>query len=221
MTALVDPDELCDAQQRQPASSDWAAPRGVSTYSTRYPDFPVPMIRRGRCVLWLAPADIEVWRAPVRRATMTSAPGLRHAIGDLQAMAEEHVNYEVSMAFVLARPWRVYEDLLIGVAVLESYLLHVRNVHEFLTTPRRPAFPFDVVGADYFDRPWKGSCLEPAEKQQIDRRLAAHLTLQRLQSNQAGGRYNWASPGGDRTLARVEGDAGVRAVCRRPRRTAC
>lgn len=34
----------------------------ISTYRRRYPDFPLPVISKGTCVLW-ARADIEAWRA--------------------------------------------------------------------------------------------------------------------------------------------------------------
>lgn len=33
----------------------------VSTYRTRYSDFPAPVVERGRCMLWLR-ADIEEWK---------------------------------------------------------------------------------------------------------------------------------------------------------------
>ena len=32
----------------------------ISTYRRRYPDFPVPVMSKGTCVLW-ARADIEAW----------------------------------------------------------------------------------------------------------------------------------------------------------------
>jgi hypothetical protein len=39
-----------------------ASPNSVSTYRQRYEDFPVPVIEKGRCVLWLR-ADIVRWSA--------------------------------------------------------------------------------------------------------------------------------------------------------------
>jgi predicted DNA-binding transcriptional regulator AlpA len=34
----------------------------VIVYRKRYPDFPEPAIKKGRCLLWLRP-DIEAWAA--------------------------------------------------------------------------------------------------------------------------------------------------------------
>jgi hypothetical protein len=39
---------------------------GVSTYRKRYADFPVPVIEKGRCLLWWR-KDIERWSAGHRR----------------------------------------------------------------------------------------------------------------------------------------------------------
>lgn len=36
--------------------------RAVSVYRSRYDDFPVPAVEKGRCVLWLR-ADVETWAA--------------------------------------------------------------------------------------------------------------------------------------------------------------
>ena len=58
MAALIDPDDLI-------GPSDVAQfigltnVRGVSVYR-KMPDFPTPVIERGRCLLWLR-ADIETW----------------------------------------------------------------------------------------------------------------------------------------------------------------
>lgn len=35
--------------------------RVVSVYRSRYPDFPAPVVVKGRCTLWLR-ADVEAWR---------------------------------------------------------------------------------------------------------------------------------------------------------------
>lgn len=34
----------------------------VSTYRRRYPDFPLPVMSKGTCVLWRR-QDVEAWRA--------------------------------------------------------------------------------------------------------------------------------------------------------------
>jgi predicted DNA-binding transcriptional regulator AlpA len=56
---LVDPVELLDAAEVA-AAIGLDNPRGVSVYRRRYPDFPEPVIAKGRCVLWRRP-DVEAW----------------------------------------------------------------------------------------------------------------------------------------------------------------
>jgi predicted DNA-binding transcriptional regulator AlpA len=35
--------------------------RAVSVYRSRYPDFPAPVVVKGKCTLWLR-SDVEGWR---------------------------------------------------------------------------------------------------------------------------------------------------------------
>ncbi len=63
MAPKVDPDELIGPQEVAPIIG-LTNHRGVSVYRRR-PDFPAPIIDKGKCVLWLR-ADIERW-AKARR----------------------------------------------------------------------------------------------------------------------------------------------------------
>jgi predicted DNA-binding transcriptional regulator AlpA len=55
----VDLAELLDATEVASALglTNW---RGVHVYRRRYPQFPQPVIEKGRCMLWRR-ADIEAW----------------------------------------------------------------------------------------------------------------------------------------------------------------
>lgn len=55
----IDPDDLISPAEVAPIIG-LANSSGVSVYRRRFEDFPVPMIEKGRCVLWLR-ADIEAW----------------------------------------------------------------------------------------------------------------------------------------------------------------
>lgn len=57
----VDPRELLDAGEVA-ALLGLARRQAVSTYRSRYPDFPTPIITKnsGKCVLWRR-RDIEAW----------------------------------------------------------------------------------------------------------------------------------------------------------------
>ena len=55
----VDPDDLlCPSEVA--AALGLGNPGSVSVYRVRYPDFPAPVIEKGRCLLWHR-ADIEAW----------------------------------------------------------------------------------------------------------------------------------------------------------------
>jgi predicted DNA-binding transcriptional regulator AlpA len=56
---LIDTDQLVDLAETA-ALIGIDNPRGVSVYRRRYEDFPVPVIAKGRCVLWLR-TDVEAW----------------------------------------------------------------------------------------------------------------------------------------------------------------
>lgn len=57
----IDPLELIDTTEVAPIIG-LDNPNGVSVYRRRYADFPVPVVEKGRCLLWLR-ADIERWAA--------------------------------------------------------------------------------------------------------------------------------------------------------------
>jgi hypothetical protein len=117
-------------------------------------------------------------------------------------MATKHVLYEVQMMVATARRQTPAGDDVLGFAVLESFLLHCRNVAEFLTKAS-PAGS-DLAARDYFDQPWAGVAL-PADFdiRAIHRRLA-HVTIERLSTNVPGQGYSWAGPTRDRARRAVQ-----------------
>ena len=104
----------------------------------------------------------------------------------------EHVSYEfarlvmpmyVPVPAVNEKPW-------LEQCVLESALVHVRNLSDFLTDerPRHPKRQDDVVADDYFDNHWSnrpsfifGTDRDGHDKfvAEINKRMA-HVTLQRI-----------------------------------------
>src|SRR5437762_1252126 len=86
-------------------------------------------------------------------------------------------------------------DALLREAVLESYLIHVRGLNEFLLKGRdgRGTRVDDVVAEDYFDGRWSTvvPLLIQPELDDIHRRIA-HLSTHRLARNTPGTRFNWA-----------------------------
>lgn len=100
--------------------------------------------------------------------------------------ASEDLYYEISMMRTTA------QGLISGVAnpsaiqnaLLESFLLHVRILLDFLSPPRRPPLEDDVIATDYAPT-WKtvdtadgGKYIEML-REEINKRLA-HLTYKRL-----------------------------------------
>ena len=55
----VDPAELLDIREVA-AIIGLDNPNGVSVYRRRYPDFPTPVVDKGRCLLWRR-QDVEAW----------------------------------------------------------------------------------------------------------------------------------------------------------------
>lgn len=55
----VDPAELLDTRDVA-AIIGLDNPNGVSVYRRRYPDFPTPVVDKGRCLLWRR-QDVEAW----------------------------------------------------------------------------------------------------------------------------------------------------------------
>ena len=61
MGTKIDPAELIDAAEAAPIIGI-RNPKGVGIYRRRYPEFPTPVVDKGRCVLWLRD-EIEAWAA--------------------------------------------------------------------------------------------------------------------------------------------------------------
>ena len=63
MAPKIDPDDLIDSHGIAELL-DLSHRSSVSTYRSRYDDFPAPVVDMGagRCLLWLR-ADVEVWKA--------------------------------------------------------------------------------------------------------------------------------------------------------------
>lgn len=57
----VEPSDLLNAGEVA-AILGLAHREAISTYRRRYPDFPVPTISKGTCVLWMR-QEIEAWAA--------------------------------------------------------------------------------------------------------------------------------------------------------------
>lgn len=56
---MIDPADLIDPPEVAEIIG-LGNPNGVSVYRRRYADFPVPVVEKGRCVLWLR-QDVETW----------------------------------------------------------------------------------------------------------------------------------------------------------------
>jgi hypothetical protein len=118
----------------------------------------------------------------------------RHPPEDLKEMAEVHVAYELTRMALWARA--ATPDALVNQAILEAYLVHVRNVNEFLVRRSAKAYPDAVVAEDYFASEWSLDIelLTPAQLNDIHRRIA-HLSNQRLARLTPGGQLDWAGNG--------------------------
>jgi hypothetical protein len=125
----------------------------------------------------------------------------RHDLDVLVAMATEHVTYEVTRlmlwTFISVPPESINAPTpqhavglsnILRQATLESSLVHLRNVAEFLVSPRSTARPTDLIADDYFDeastgRPGHVFGTSDAEHRttmtEIHRRVA-HLSVQRV-----------------------------------------
>jgi hypothetical protein len=102
----------------------------------------------------------------------------------LRRVAREHVSYELQMMAYLSGAGVVGDaDPCLGFSQLEAWLLHVRNLHEFLTTTRvqRDAKGWrNVVAADFMPPGWKPPvrCLTKPRRRRIDKALA-HVSADR------------------------------------------
>lgn len=128
----------------------------------------------------------------------------RHSRKVLRRMAEDHVAYELEAMAALSEVRS--PPGAIGFGLLESYLLHVRCLDEFLTKPRGDRrWKQLVLASDYFEDPtaWQpaeGAFLSKDERFRIDRTIA-HITTDRRSrvawANQRTRRSSWARRGLD------------------------
>jgi hypothetical protein len=102
----------------------------------------------------------------------------------LRRVAREHVSYELRMLGCLSGA-RIVDnaDPFIGRSQLEAWLLHARNLHEFLTTTsqeRNRKGWRNVVAADYMPVGWDPprGCLTHTQRRRIDKALA-HISADR------------------------------------------
>ena len=103
-----------------------------------------------------------------------------------------HVNYEIDMFKALTSHFQksqkgIPDDTLQNNAYVESFVLHLRNLIDFLYAPRNPKQPDDMRADDFVKdavewnkvRPAKTPLLRDAEMR-VDK-LAAHLTYARVE----------------------------------------
>jgi hypothetical protein len=103
----------------------------------------------------------------------------RHPEAVLARMAA-HVAYELQMVGALMDDATEAPAGSLGLAVQESYLLHIRTLSAFLGTTSERAWPDDVVADDYFRGPHEPfTPLVPDDRRDIDQRLS-HLSTDRL-----------------------------------------
>jgi hypothetical protein len=102
----------------------------------------------------------------------------------LRRVAREHVSYELRMVACLGGTGIVGEaDPFMGFGQLEAWLLHARNLHEFLTTTRQERDRKgwrNVVAADFMPSTWRppARCLTKVQRRRIDKALA-HISADR------------------------------------------
>jgi hypothetical protein len=138
---------------------------------------------------------------------------LRWSLADLEEMARVHVAYEVSRLALWSQvsvPETMYSSTrlapvlaeLVGQATLESALIHLRNVADFIVADRPTANQrwreSDIVADDYFDAGWPGKPShilgeDPESHRttdtEINRRLA-HISIHRLDRAELGA-FEW------------------------------
>lgn len=102
----------------------------------------------------------------------------------LRRVAREHVSYELRMVACLGGTGMVGEaDPFMGFGQLEAWLLHARNLHEFLTTTQEQRDRKrwrNVVAADFMPSTWRSParCLTKVQRRRIDKALA-HISADR------------------------------------------
>lgn len=107
----------------------------------------------------------------------------------LREMARRHISYEIKMMRELAEglQGRGVGPRTMRNALLESFLIHYRNLFDFFYPENKRRLPFDIAASDYLpDRKrWRHSRPDVDMKQVAENRervncLLAHLSLRRL-----------------------------------------
>lgn len=123
-----------------------------------------------------------------------------HSPAELEAWAGQHLVYEIeqlaSMSVLLARDDLIRTTLgtaiFVSNALFESYLNHIRTLDDFLgfdhepdprRDPNQPTRISDVLAVDYLPAFDPTPILEPAERRQINVRLA-HVSISRSPEQQ-------------------------------------
>jgi len=106
-------------------------------------------------------------------------------------MALRHISYEIKMLRELANALqgKGVGPRTLNNALLESFLIHYRNLYDFFYPefPSRKRLPHDVAASDYLPNPkqWRKKRPDLDRKRVVENRervncLLAHLTLRRL-----------------------------------------
>lgn len=119
-----------------------------------------------------------------------------HDLGVLEQMTP-HIAYELNhvASFSCCATTDDRESALAGTAFLEAYLLHLRNLDEFLSFDHKPRNRDAVRAAQYFDlvhEPFP--LLDPDERAAVNRQLA-HVSTGRLEGR------SWEARDGDQVRA--------------------
>lgn len=107
-----------------------------------------------------------------------------HSVSTLKRVATQHVSYELGMMAALAGVrFPEHTEAFCRGGLLEAYLLHVRNVNDFLGGQagivNRKGWEHMVVAAHYFDGPYPNRfALGKRERDRLNRKLA-HITTSR------------------------------------------
>ncbi|PYP88926.1 MAG: hypothetical protein DMG65_14460 [Candidatus Angelobacter sp. Gp1-AA117] len=122
---------------------------------------------------------------------MTPPAGFQKDENGLREMALRHISYEIKMLRELADALqgKGVGPRTLNNALLESFLIHYRNLYDFFYPefPSRKRLPHDVAASDYLPNPkqWRKRRPDLDRKRVVENRervncLLAHLTLRRL-----------------------------------------
>lgn len=107
---------------------------------------------------------------------------------DLREMARRHLSYEIKMLRELsaALQGKGVGPRTLNNALLESFLIHYRNLYDFFYPENKRRLPFDIAATDYLPAPhWrkvrpKADIKKIVENRERVNSLLAHLSLRRL-----------------------------------------